>query len=177
MLKLSARGIGDRARRGPNDPGATRVHCPPIAPTTNRARAHARQVREMPRAVAHVGKDRATLTFCAEPGCGALVERGRCAIHARSIDRARGSRQSRGYGNRWARRSAQFRARYPLCGMRPHGIRPVMSQCFDEGRTTIATQTDHVVPHNGNDALFWNEIGNWQSLCLACHMRKTAAGL
>jgi len=61
--------------------------------------------------------------------------------------------------------------------MRPGGLAPVYSRCFEEGRTTIATQTDHVIPHAGDDALFWNESGNWQSLCLQCHRRKTAAGL
>jgi len=117
------------------------------------------------------------MIYCPEPGCGALVARGRCAAHARDVDLARGSRQSRGYGNRWARRSTLFRARYPLCGMRPDGRAPVMSQCFDEGRPTLADVVDHVVPHKGDQSLFWDELGNWQSLCSTCHTRKTIAGL
>jgi len=51
-----------------------------------------------------------------------------------------------------------------------------MSQCFDEGRTTAAQQTDHVVPHRGNQRLFWDEA-NWQSLCHQCGARKSQAGL
>lgn len=113
------------------------------------------------------------VTFCQEPGCGVLVPRGRC--HAHTI--ARQSRQARGYTARWVRRAAAFRARFPLCGMRPEGRPPVMSRCFDEGRTTIATQVDHVIPHGGDHALLWDEIGNWQSLCSECHARKTRAGL
>lgn len=117
------------------------------------------------------------LVYCPEPGCHALVVRGRCPAHARAVDRDRGSRQSRGYGNRWARRSRLFRARYPLCGMRPDGRPPVMSQCHDERRTTLADVVDHVVPHKGDAALFWDELANWQSLCNACHARKSTAGL
>ena len=115
--------------------------------------------------------------FCAEPGCSAIVSSGRCPEHARAADLARGSRQARGYTNRWARRAAMFRARYPLCGMRPNGRPPVMSQCFDERRVTVATQVDHVVPHRGDRVLFWDEFDNWQALCASCGARKSAAGL
>lgn len=111
--------------------------------------------------------------FCAEPGCGVIVAHGRCPAHAS----ARGSRHDRGYDNRWARRAAYFRAHFPLCGMRPNGRPPVMSQCYDEGRTTIAAHVDHVVPHRGDPVLFWDELENWQALCASCHMRKTVAGL
>ena len=120
------------------------------------------------------------MTFCAEPGCGQLVANGRCQAHAvsrqQTYDRYRGSRQSRGYDDRWARRAATFRQSHPLCGMRANGIAPVMSTCHDTGRITIGTVVDHVVPHRGDQELFWNE-SNWQTMCAACHMRKTAAGL
>ncbi len=35
-----------------------------------------------------------------------------------------------------------------------------------------ANEVDHIKPHNGDLALFWDE-SNWQSLCKACHSRKT----
>ena len=114
--------------------------------------------------------------FCAEPGCGVLVERGRCSTHARSVDLARGSRHERGYTYRWTLAAARFRERYPLCGMRPDGRPPVLSACYDGGRVTLATVVDHVMPHRGSPSLFWDE-GNWQSLCAACHAHKTASGL
>jgi 5-methylcytosine-specific restriction protein A len=60
--------------------------------------------------------------------------------------------------------------------MRPDGQVPIMSQCFDEGRVTAAYQVDHVVPHRGDPVKFWDERGNWQSLCAACGSRKTRAG-
>ena len=116
------------------------------------------------------------MTFCAEPGCPELVAAGRCPVHARELERARGSTDARGYTKRWRRRSSLFRARYPLCGMRPNGRAPVMSECFATGRVTLATVVDHVVPHRGDHARFWDELENWQALCGACHARKTAAG-
>ena len=48
-----------------------------------------------------------------------------------------------------------------------------MSLCDQFERTTPATLVDHVIPHRGNEALFWDE-SNWQSMCDACHSRKTA---
>jgi len=59
--------------------------------------------------------------------------------------------------------------------MRPGGVRPVMSRCYDEKRITPVALVDHVIPHRGDQALFWDEEGNWQSLCWSCHSRKTAA--
>ncbi len=89
----------------------------------------------------------------------------------------RRSAYQRGYTAGWTRASKRFRKSYPLCGMRPNGQAPVMSQCHDEGRTTAAYQTDHVRPHRGNAVLFWDEANNWQALCRACGARKSQAGL
>jgi len=80
---------------------------------------------------------------------------------------------SRGYTKRWDRASKAFRLQYPLCGMRPDDQAPVMSLCDQMQRTTPATLTDHVVPHRGDQTLFWDEHGNWQSMCKRCHDRKT----
>lgn len=88
----------------------------------------------------------------------------------------RRSAHARGYTKRWARTSKAFLTCYPLCGMRPDAKRPVMSQCFLEGRDTPATQTDHVIPHHGNALLFWDH-DNLQALCAACGARKSQAGL
>lgn len=80
---------------------------------------------------------------------------------------------SRGYTKAWDRASKAFRLKYPLCGMRPDDQPPVMSLCDQLLRTTAATLTDHVIPHRGDMTLFWNEHGNWQSMCKHCHDRKT----
>jgi len=116
------------------------------------------------------------MQFCAEQGCGELVARGRCPRHVNTTHSVKGSFRQRGYTARWDRRALAFRKAYPLCGMRPNGTRPVMSQCYELGLTTIATQVDHVIPHGGDPLLMWDELHNWQSLCNQCHMRKTRAG-
>jgi len=82
------------------------------------------------------------------------------------------SAYARGYTKRWDRTAKWFRLRYPLCGMRPDGQVPVMSDCYLEKRDTPATQTDHVLPHRGDMGLFW-DLRNWQSLCARCHGRKS----
>jgi len=48
-----------------------------------------------------------------------------------------------------------------------------MSRCYVEGHTTVATLTDHIVPHRGDRTLFWDQEHNWQALCEPCHMRKS----
>jgi 5-methylcytosine-specific restriction protein A len=82
----------------------------------------------------------------------------------------RPSAAKRGYGRAWrdydtGRGAADvWLAQHPLC-----------AECERQGRVTPATCVDHVVPHRGDAEVFWH--GEWQSLCAACHSRKTAAGL
>jgi 5-methylcytosine-specific restriction endonuclease McrA len=40
--------------------------------------------------------------------------------------------------------------------------------CQVQNRLTVATVVDHIVPHKGDQALFWDHA-NWQSLCKRCH--------
>lgn len=81
---------------------------------------------------------------------------------------------SRGYTKKWDKASKAFRLEYPLCGMRVDDAPPVMSLCDQLQRTTPATLVDHVVPHRGDQTLFWDKH-NWQSMCKDCHDRKTRA--
>jgi 5-methylcytosine-specific restriction protein A len=117
------------------------------------------------------------MSFCSAPGCVVKVVRGYCNQHARQVEQRRGSQRERGYTRQWEQRARWFRQRYALCGQRPGGLPPVMSRCHDEGRITVAAQVDHVIPHRGDERLFWDEQGNWQSLCASCGARKSAAGL
>ncbi len=59
---------------------------------------------------------------------------------------------------RWKRRRAEQLRRDPLCRM-----------CTQLGRTTAACIADHVKPHRGDEAKFFE--GQLQSLCKACHDR------
>lgn len=71
----------------------------------------------------------------------------------------RASASARGYGNRWQKARAGFLRIHPLCRM-----------CQAIGRSTAATVVDHIVPHRGDNALFWDKT-NWQPLCKPCHDR------
>ena len=77
----------------------------------------------------------------------------------------RGSAAQRGYGAQWQKARLLFLASNPLC-----------VHCDREGRVTAANVVDHVIPHRGNETLFWDE-GNWQALCKTHHDRKTGGGL
>jgi 5-methylcytosine-specific restriction protein A len=63
------------------------------------------------------------------------------------------------YGRRWRAVRELFLAKNPVCA-KCSGI-------------TAATEVDHVIPHRGDQAIFWSEA-NWMALCKACHSRKTA---
>ena len=77
----------------------------------------------------------------------------------------RGGAEARGYDSRWRKARAAFLQRNPLC-----------NECMKHGRLTPATVVDHVIPHRGDQKLFWDE-DNWQALCKSCHDRKTGSGL
>lgn len=72
-------------------------------------------------------------------------------------DARRGSAHSRGYGVRWDKTSKGFRREHPLCCC-----------CQANGVVTATTLVDHVIPHRGDMALFWDPK-NWQALCDRCH--------
>ncbi|MCY1348623.1 hypothetical protein D9M69_347750 [compost metagenome] len=67
----------------------------------------------------------------------------------------------RGYTYRWQKERERFLAKHPLC-----------KRCQAKSIVTVATDVDHVIPHRGDDALFWDE-SNWQPLCHPCHSVKT----
>jgi 5-methylcytosine-specific restriction protein A len=78
------------------------------------------------------------------------------------LDRQRPSAARRGYGPRWRKVREAYLAQHPLC-----------AACRAQGRLVPATAVDHVVPHHGDQRLFWDE-SNWQGLCKPCHDAKTA---
>lgn len=61
------------------------------------------------------------------------------------------------YNYRWRNARKAFLRRNPLCVM-----------CKLLGFITPSTVVDHVTPHRGNHALFWDE-SNWQALCKTHH--------
>lgn len=102
---------------------------------------------------------------CTWSGCVALVRDGksRCEKHRREGDRARGTAHERGYTYAWTKARKSFLRGNPLCA--EHERR---------GQLEPAVLIDHKRPHKGDQTLFWDQ-SNWQSLCKACHDKKTAA--
>jgi 5-methylcytosine-specific restriction protein A len=105
--------------------------------------------------------------FCPEPGCGVLVQQGRCPTHA---PRAQRSTPWEGLSHKWYR-SRRWKA------LRLETIRrdPFCRTCRVAGQRVLSVDVDHITPHQGSASLFW-EASNLQGLCRSCHSRKTASG-
>nr|DAG47847.1 MAG TPA: HNH endonuclease [Bacteriophage sp.] len=120
------------------------------------------------------------MRLCAWPGCRKPVEWGSrfCKGHEKSgkdrderaekerEDRRRklqGNASERGYGSRWRKAAKTFLSQHPTC-----------AECARQGKFTMATCVDHIVPHKGDRDLFWDKK-NWQPLCQSCHSIKTAS--
>ncbi|ONH85370.1 HNH endonuclease [Thalassospira sp. MCCC 1A02803] len=103
---------------------------------------------------------------CAVARCGTLTRERYCekhqAEHRKRQDERRGTAAKRGYGSKWQKARAAFLREHPLC-----------CQCQNEGYVVAATEVDHIIPHKGDQKLFWSR-SNWQSLCKTHHSIKTA---
>jgi len=77
---------------------------------------------------------------------------------------ARPNASQRGYDARWQKARLAFLADNPLCARCKEASPP---------RITEATVVDHIIPHKGDQSLFWS-VTNWCSLCTRCHDSKTA---
>lgn len=76
-----------------------------------------------------------------------------------STGNPRPNARQRGYTRRWEKARETFLTQHPFCKM-----------CEEQGRVTAATVVDHVVPHKGDQRLFW-DTANWQALCKPHHDR------
>ncbi|MGR3991461.1 HNH endonuclease signature motif containing protein [Pseudomonas sp. 1121_17] len=107
---------------------------------------------------------------CRSSGCRALHRNasGYCDGHADQVksfvrEKPRESSTARGYGYKWQQARAGFLAKHPLC-----------IKCQARGLVVVATDVDHIEPHKGDMAVFWDR-SNWQALCGPCHSTKTAS--
>lgn len=64
---------------------------------------------------------------------------------------------------RWRTERAAFLHDHPLC-----------AECQRNGAIRPASVVDHIDPHCGDEAVFWNR-NRWQALCASCHGKKTAS--
>lgn len=88
----------------------------------------------------------------------------------RQQDARRGSARQRGYGAAWEKLRKWHLRGEPLC-----------RRCKAAGRLEAAALVDHIRPVQSADDPAFYDVGNLQSLCIACHAAKTsedkAAGL
>jgi 5-methylcytosine-specific restriction protein A len=100
---------------------------------------------------------------CNQPGCGVLVRDGgsRCPRHPKEAWSKPVKATKRITGRRLQRMRASLFSRDPLC-----------AECRKQGRVTLATQRDHIIPlaEGGLD-----DETNEQGLCDACHEGKSLA--
>ncbi len=102
---------------------------------------------------------------CNQIGCNELTRERYCTAHKRAqaeYDKYRGNSNQRGYDSRWRKARLAYLRSKPLC-----------AECEKEGKFEPATELDHIVPHRGNQKLFWSS-SNWQGLCKHHHSVKTA---
>lgn len=64
--------------------------------------------------------------------------------------------------SRWTKLSKTIRADEPLCRI-----------CLSKGISNPSQVVDHIIPHKGNEDLFWSSE-NLQAICKRCHDRKSA---
>jgi 5-methylcytosine-specific restriction protein A len=110
----------------------------------------------------------APLRYCAEPGCPERTATHRCVQHQKAKRDYEQRFQSGGgkYGRPWRRATQQWIAADP-------DTRAWCTHCKAEGKDVLGEETDHIRPHRGDQALFWDEA-NWQRLCRRHHSMKTA---
>lgn len=80
----------------------------------------------------------------------------------READRRRGSARDRGYTTKWDKASKGHLDHHPLC------VYCAMGAWGEDPRDTPATLVDHLIPHRGDQAVFWNRA-DWTSSCAECH--------
>lgn len=102
---------------------------------------------------------------CRERGCNQTTtdRSGYCKQHVgdhKWKNRIQGTTSSRGYGWRWQQLRQAKLAREPLCRV-----------CSQNGRTTLATEVDHIKPKSSGGTDQWS---NLQPICRECHAQKTA---
>ncbi|WP_151731846.1 HNH endonuclease signature motif containing protein [Acinetobacter ursingii] len=104
---------------------------------------------------------------CLSSGCKDFAtNKGYCDKHQSRVkqrDRDRGTAHQRGYDAKWNYAREAYLAEHPLC-----------VECSKRGYIVPATIVDHIIPHKGDKALFWDQT-NWQPLCESHHNSKTAS--
>jgi 5-methylcytosine-specific restriction enzyme A len=97
--------------------------------------------------------------------CGRTVSAGYCeSCRASGVAEEEKPEWHALYGAAWQRASKTWLAQHPLAVDIFGGHRGVLK---------VAEAVDHIIPHRGDRALFWDS-SNWQGLTKSDHDRKTA---
>jgi 5-methylcytosine-specific restriction protein A len=104
---------------------------------------------------------------CAQPGCHNLVDVGFCdkCKSNPALAHERKSANERGYTYRWQKLAKAY--------LRLHPFAVDVFGTHEPGRVYVAEVVDHIIPHKGDQILFWS-VSNLQGLTAADHSRKTA---
>ena len=103
---------------------------------------------------------------CRYPLCSNKADKGSsyCKIHKKIMEKQRSTPTERGYDYKWQKFRKEYLKKNPFCVV-----------CLNKGKLIQAKVIDHIVPHKGNERLFWDE-NNMQTLCIRCHNKKTGKG-
>lgn len=85
------------------------------------------------------------MRVCAEPGCPELQPEPRCAEHRRTRERARGTREQRGYGAEHRALRAEYQRRMD------EGERFSCWRCAESGRITVVDPSNWTLGHCDDD--------------------------
>jgi len=94
------------------------------------------------------------------PECQSLEDAAR-----KAYDRQRDQTQE---WRKWIH-SVRWRKATKIFKNRPENV--LCAECLSQGRHTPTYLVDHIIPHNGDYYLFWEE-SNWKGLCNPCHEAK-----
>lgn len=86
-----------------------------------------------------------SLRVCLEPGCPSLTKTTRCERHTRERDRARGTRQDRGYGSDHDRLRAEYQRRMDA------GETFTCWRCAEAGKPHDVDPNDWHLGHDDDD--------------------------
>lgn len=108
---------------------------------------------------------------CPVPGCPTVTGGGRCALHARDLERARPpslARSSWYHSARWRRlRHDVLRAAAHRCA------NPTNDPACE--KISARLDVDHIRDHRNDPKIFFDR-SNLQALCKSCHTKKTHRG-
>lgn len=107
-------------------------------------------------------------TKCSHGDCyNPATYRGRCPTHASQHEQTHriANLDTKALFNspRWKQARKIHLQNEPLC--RPHK---------QQGLLHRGTVVDHIIPHRGDETLFW-DTNNWQTVCLSYHGAKSQA--